>query len=55
MTTLDPVSGLRSDDREPLATLKTYRERDGEVYFGQNLLHSGPGELAVGMPIEVLE
>ena len=55
MTTLDPLTGERSDDREPLVTLKTYRERDGEVYFGQNLLHSGPGELEVGMPIEVLE
>ncbi|MFT5780819.1 MAG: hypothetical protein ACI9EB_000176 [Pseudomonas sp.] len=55
MTTLDPQTGERSADREPLITLKTYRERDGEVYFGQNLLHSGPGELAVGMPVEVLE
>ncbi len=55
MTTLDPLTGERSDDREPLATLKTYRARDGEVYFGQNLLHSGPGELAVGMGVEVLE
>ncbi|MDO8696924.1 MAG: MOSC domain-containing protein [Pseudomonas sp.] len=55
MTTLDPLTGERSADREPLATLKTYRERDGEVYFGQNLLHSGPGELQVGMQVEVLE
>jgi uncharacterized protein YcbX len=55
MTTLDPQTGERSVDREPLATLKTYRERDGELYFGQNLLHSGFGELDVGMPVEVLE
>jgi uncharacterized protein len=55
MTTLDPQSGERSADREPLSTLKTYREREGEVYFGQNLLHSGPGELEVGMPVQVLE
>ena len=55
MTTLDPLTGERSADREPLATLKTYRERDGEVYFGQNLLHSGPRELVVGMAVEVLE
>ena len=55
MTTLDPQTGERSTDREPLATLKTYRERDGEVFFGQNLLHSGPGELQVGMAVEVLE
>jgi uncharacterized protein len=55
MTTLDPQTGERSADREPLATLQTYREREGEVYFGQNLLHSGPGELQVGMPVDVLE
>jgi uncharacterized protein YcbX len=55
MTTLDPQTGERSSDREPLATLKTYREREGEVYFGQNLLRSGPGELQLGMAVEVLE
>nr|WP_160081431.1 MOSC domain-containing protein [Pseudomonas sp. 8AS] len=55
LTTIDPQTGERSVDREPLATLKTYRERDGEVYFGQNLLPRGIGELQVGMPVEVLE
>lgn len=55
LTTLDPQTGERSADREPLATLKTYRERDGEVYFGQNLLPRGYGELQLGMPVEVLE
>ena len=42
-------------DREPLATLKTYREHNGELYFGQNLIALGQGELQVGMPVEVLE
>ncbi|MDG1580494.1 MOSC domain-containing protein [Pseudomonas sp. GOM6] len=55
VTTLDPHTGERSADREPLATLKTYREREGQVYFGQNLLPRGVGELRVGMPVEVLE
>lgn len=55
LTTIDPQSGERSADREPLSTLKTYRERDGDVYFGQNLLPRGTGELRVGMPVEVLE
>lgn len=54
MTTLDPSSGERSADREPLTTLKTYREREGEVYFGQNLIACGEGSLTVGMPVEVL-
>ena len=55
LTTIDPQTGERSADREPLSTLKTYREREGDVYFGQNLLPRGVGELRVGMPVEVLE
>ena len=55
LTTIDPQTGERNADREPLTTLKTYRERDGDVYFGQNLLPRGTGELRLGMPVEVLE
>lgn len=55
MTTLDPQTGERSADREPLATLKTYREREGEVYFGQNLIACGEGQLRLDMPVRVLE
>ncbi|WP_420800831.1 MOSC domain-containing protein [Pseudomonas cavernae] len=54
LTTVDPQSGERSTDREPLTTLETYRERDGEVYFGQNLINRGTGSLALGMEVEVL-
>ncbi|WP_375738420.1 MOSC domain-containing protein [Pseudomonas boanensis] len=55
LTTIDPKTGERSADREPLTTLKTYREREGEVYFGQNLINRGAGVLDVGMNVEVLE
>ncbi|MFP5428402.1 MAG: MOSC domain-containing protein [Gammaproteobacteria bacterium] len=55
LTTLDPGTGERSADREPLATLKTFREREGDVLFGQNLAAGGAGEIAVGMGVEVLE
>ncbi|HZX16109.1 MAG TPA: MOSC domain-containing protein [Pseudomonas sp.] len=55
MTTLDPETGERSADREPLTTLKTYREREGEVYFGQNLIACGEGQLRLDMPVQVLE
>ena len=34
---------------------KTYREREGEVYFGQNLINRSNGTLEVGMDVEVLE
>ncbi|WP_455925127.1 MOSC domain-containing protein [Pseudomonas putida] len=55
LTTIDPQTGVRSDDREPLATLKTYRQVDGDVMFGQNLVNDGAGRLEVGMPVTVLE
>ncbi|RMO67906.1 hypothetical protein ALQ35_05108 [Pseudomonas fluorescens] len=55
LTTIDPSSGERSADREPLTTLKTYREQDGDVMFGQNLVNDGPGHLEVGMPVTILE
>ncbi|MDF3194720.1 MOSC domain-containing protein [Pseudomonas sp. 1928-m] len=55
MTTLDPQTGERSADREPLTTLKTYREREGAVYFGQNLIACGEGQLRLDMPVQVLE
>ncbi|WP_122436210.1 MOSC domain-containing protein [Pseudomonas viridiflava] len=55
LTTIDPATGERSADREPFATLKTYREVEGNVMFGQNMVNVGPGELEVGMEVEVLE
>jgi uncharacterized protein YcbX len=38
-----------------MTTLKTYRERDGDIWFGQNIVSDGPGTLEVGMPVTVLE
>jgi uncharacterized protein YcbX len=55
LTTLDPQTGERSEDREPLTTLKTYRQQEGEVMFGQNLVNDSNGVLEVGMPVTVLE
>lgn len=55
LTTLDPVTGERSPDREPLTTLKTFREKEGDVLFGQNLAVDGEGQLQVGMDVQVLD
>ena len=55
LTTVDPRTGERSEDREPLTTLRTYRQKEGDVLFGQNLVADGEGVLEVGMPVEVLE
>jgi uncharacterized protein YcbX len=48
VTTTDQASGERG--REPLRTLATYRRVGGEVLFGQNLIHDGPGTVRVGDP-----
>ena len=49
VTTTDQTTGERG--KEPLHTLATYRKRAGEVMFGQNVLHQGPGRLRVGDPV----
>lgn len=54
LVTLDPASGARSPDKEPLTTLKTFRSHDGNVLFGQNLAADGEGVVARGMPVHVL-
>ncbi|MGK9067465.1 MOSC domain-containing protein [Stutzerimonas chloritidismutans] len=53
--TIDPDTAIRSPDREPLATLMTYRKGEGGVFFGQNLIAEGPGELSPGMPVQILD
>lgn len=53
ITTLDPETAERGT--EPLKTLATYRRRDKRIYFGQNLIHDGTGELRLGDGVEVLE
>ncbi|HEV2744537.1 MAG TPA: MOSC N-terminal beta barrel domain-containing protein [Rubrobacter sp.] len=51
ITTVDQESGERG--KEPLRTLATYRKADGEVWFGRNLIHTSPGAVSVGDPVEV--
>lgn len=41
--------------KEPTKTLLTYRRRNNDVYFGQNLVHQGSGTISVGDAITVLE
>ena len=55
LTTIDPQTGERSADREPLATLQKYRTQDDGAMFGQNLVNDGDGRLEVGMPVTILE
>jgi uncharacterized protein YcbX len=55
MTTVDQTLGLPTSP-EPLRTLATFRRNaEGQVEFGQNLLHAGTGRIEVGMPVEILD
>jgi len=55
-TTIDPDTGEKSPDLEPLRTLSSYRRRpEGGVYFGQNLIPRGAGVIRVGDPVTVLD
>jgi uncharacterized protein YcbX len=51
VTTTDQITGERG--REPLRTLATYRKREGEVMFGQNVVHQAVGVLRVGDVVQV--
>ncbi|MEM7773258.1 MAG: MOSC N-terminal beta barrel domain-containing protein, partial [Cyanobacteria bacterium P01_A01_bin.37] len=52
VTTVDQSTGNRSV--EPLKTLATYRHWDGQIWFGQNLIHEALGKISVGDRIQVL-
>ncbi len=53
ITTVDPDTGCYSG-KEPLRTLATYRRRGNRIYFGQNLVHEGQGEIKVGMEVRIV-
>jgi len=51
ITTINQDNGVAA--KEPLKTLSTYRMKDNNVYFGQNLLYHGEGTISVGNAIEL--
>ena len=53
VTTIDQETGERG--KEPLKLLSAYRKRNNKVYFGQNLIHEGKGEINVGDEIKVYQ
>lgn len=58
LTTVDPVSGMRRDDGEPLNLLKAYRRTPEGITFGMNLIPRlgprGTGKLRVGDAVTAL-
>lgn len=55
MTTVDPDTGLRSADGEPLKTLSGFRRTDSGVIFGVNGVHLQTGTLRVGDPVTIVQ
>lgn len=53
VTTIDQQTAERDRDGEPLKTLATFRRRDGNVYFGQNLNTRSTGAVRVGDEVRV--
>ncbi|WP_269618378.1 MOSC domain-containing protein [Zhongshania sp. BJYM1] len=51
-----PTINLDSGIREPdvFKLLRTERQRDGDVFFGQNLIQCGEGDIAVGQRVEII-
>ncbi|MEM8546953.1 MAG: MOSC N-terminal beta barrel domain-containing protein [Pseudomonadota bacterium] len=48
-TTVDPQTGVKSRDGEPLQTLRSYRQGDdGQIYFGVNLVPLTTGVIEQG-------
>jgi uncharacterized protein YcbX len=53
VTTVDQETGLTG--KEPLRTLQTYREHDGEIWFGVNLVPENTGRIRTGNGVIVVE
>jgi len=49
---IDPATGERGP--EPLRTLAGYRKRGEKIFFGQNVIADGQGEIRLGMSVEVI-
>ena len=54
-TTVDPETGRKALDQEPLRTLAKYRKTPDGVIFGQNVIAEGSTGLQCGMRVDVLE
>jgi hypothetical protein len=55
LITVDPGSGQRDPDGEPLKTLTGYRRRGRSVYFGQNLIPRRLGTIDAGAECRIDE
>ncbi len=56
LTTVDPNTGQKHPQQEPLATLKSYRQVEGgDVMFGQNLIPLNKGQIKSGDAVTIIK
>ncbi|MFA9440960.1 MOSC domain-containing protein [Uliginosibacterium sp. sgz301328] len=54
-TTVDPETGEKSADQQPLRALTEHRRSDDGVMFGVNLIAENTGSIAAGATVEIIE
>ncbi|WP_432719604.1 MOSC domain-containing protein [Jeongeupia wiesaeckerbachi] len=54
-TTIDPDTGEKSADQEPLRTLAKRRKGEDGVLFGQHIIAESSGHIEIGMQVEILD
>lgn len=54
LTTVDPQTGIKREDREPLKTLSGYRRASAGVMFGMNLIPRNEGRIKLSDKVEIL-
>ena len=54
LTTVNPKTGKKSPDGQPLRTLSQYRKGEGGVFFGMNLIPRSKGGLKLDDKIEII-
>jgi uncharacterized protein len=55
LTTIDPETGIKRSDKEPVETLNGYRRSPAGIMFGVNLIPRSLGSLRIGDTISVIE
>lgn len=56
LTTVDPLSGEKNNQLEPLTTLQLFRQNhNNEIHFGQQMIARQSGQLHVGDTVTVLK
>lgn len=54
LTTVDPKTGIKSQNGQPLKTLSQYRKGEGGIFFGMNLIPRSKGIIRVTDKVEIV-